>query len=36
MEKSRKAIEDMMADPDKVVYGVTTGFGSFANVSISR
>ena len=34
--KSRKAIDDMMADPNKVVYGVTTGFGSFANVSISH
>jgi len=25
----------MMADPNKVVYGITTGFGSFADVSIS-
>lgn len=25
----------MMEDPNKVVYGITTGFGSFANVSIS-
>lgn len=34
--KSRKTIDDMMADPNKVVYGITTGFGSFANVSISK
>ena len=26
----------MMEDPHKVVYGVTTGFGSFANVSIDH
>ena len=25
----------MIADPDKAVYGITTGFGSFANISIS-
>ena len=32
--KSRKVVDDLMADPKKVVYGITTGFGSFANVSI--
>jgi histidine ammonia-lyase len=35
VDKSRQVIDNMMKDPSKVVYGVTTGFGSFANVSIS-
>jgi histidine ammonia-lyase len=26
----------MMSDPEAVVYGITTGFGSFANISISK
>lgn len=26
----------MMQDPSKAIYGVTTGFGSFANVAISH
>jgi histidine ammonia-lyase len=26
----------MMCDPEAVVYGITTGFGSFANISISK
>ena len=34
--QSRQTIDNMMADPNKVVYGITTGFGSFANVSISK
>jgi histidine ammonia-lyase len=25
----------MITDPNQAVYGITTGFGSFANVSIS-
>lgn len=33
--KSRQSIHDMMADESRTVYGITTGFGSFANVSIS-
>ena len=33
--RSRQTIDNMMADPNKVVYGITTGFGAFANVSIS-
>jgi histidine ammonia-lyase len=36
VKKSRQTIDNMMADPTKVVYGVTTGFGSFANVAISQ
>jgi histidine ammonia-lyase len=35
VERSREAISNMMLDPTKAVYGITTGFGSFANVSIS-
>ena len=35
VKKSRQTIDNMMADPKKVVYGITTGFGAFANVSIS-
>lgn len=34
--KSRGIIEEIIADPTKVVYGITTGFGSFANVAISQ
>jgi histidine ammonia-lyase len=36
VERSREAISNMMQDPTKAVYGITTGFGSFANVSISQ
>lgn len=35
MEKSRQLVEKMVAN-DEVVYGITTGFGKFANVSISN
>ena len=34
VEKSRDVIHKMIADPLSIVYGVTTGFGSFANISI--
>jgi histidine ammonia-lyase len=33
--KARKLI-DKWVDEGKVIYGVTTGFGEFANVSISK
>jgi histidine ammonia-lyase len=33
--RSREAINVMAADPNRTVYGITTGFGSFADVSIS-
>ena len=36
VERSREAIRNMMLDPTKAVYGITTGFGSFANVPISK
>lgn len=36
MERSREAIVQMMQDPNKAVYGITTGFGSFANIPISK
>lgn len=35
VKKSRKIIEDIV-EKDKVVYGVTTGFGKFSDVSISQ
>ncbi len=34
MEKSRQLVEKMVEE-EQVVYGITTGFGQFANVSIS-
>lgn len=35
VKKSRKIIEDIV-EKDKIVYGVTTGFGKFSDVSISQ
>ncbi len=35
VKKARKLI-DRWVDEGKVIYGVTTGFGEFANVSISK
>ncbi|WP_315122247.1 histidine ammonia-lyase [uncultured Clostridium sp.] len=35
VKKSRKIIDDIVEN-EKVVYGVTTGFGEFCNVSISK
>ncbi len=35
IKKARKLINDWLKD-DKVIYGVTTGFGEFANVRISK
>lgn len=35
VKKSRKSVDDLVAK-EEVVYGVTTGFGSLANVSVSK
>ncbi|URZ02262.1 histidine ammonia-lyase [Clostridium felsineum] len=35
VQKSRKIIDDIVEN-EKTIYGVTTGFGKFANVSISK
>ncbi len=35
VKKARKLVEKWL-DEDKVIYGVTTGFGEFANVKISK
>ncbi|MBL1213838.1 MAG: histidine ammonia-lyase [Ignavibacteriae bacterium] len=35
VKKARKLIDEWV-ESDKVIYGVTTGFGEFANVSISK
>lgn len=35
IKKARKLIDDWV-DNDKIIYGVTTGFGEFANVKISK
>jgi len=35
MEQSRKVVEDMVQQ-EKIEYGITTGFGKFSNVVISR
>lgn len=31
VQKSRKIIDDMVREGNKIVYGVNTGFGNFAN-----
>lgn len=36
VEKSRKIIEEMMSDPNRVVYGINTGFGNFADKIITQ
>ena len=33
--KSRRIIEQMMSDPNRVVYGINTGFGNFADKVIT-
>jgi histidine ammonia-lyase len=33
--KSRKIITQMMSDPNRIVYGINTGFGNFADKIIS-
>ena len=33
--ESRKVVDDLVAE-EKVVYGITTGFGKFSDVVISR
>lgn len=35
VKKSRSVIEDILQSDDKAIYGVTTGFGKFADVRIS-
>jgi len=35
VERARKLIDEWV-DQEKVVYGVTTGFGDFSNVTISK
>jgi histidine ammonia-lyase len=35
VNRSRKVIEEILEDKNRVVYGVNAGFGSFANVVIS-
>lgn len=35
MERSREVVEDLVAE-ERVVYGITTGFGKFADRTISR
>ncbi|MBX2974839.1 MAG: aromatic amino acid lyase [Ignavibacteriaceae bacterium] len=34
--KKSRALVDKWVDEEKVIYGVTTGFGEFSNVSISK
>ena len=36
VQKSRKIITSMMSDKDRIVYGINTGFGNFANKIISK
>ena len=36
IKKARKQLIDEWVKNDKVIYGVTTGFGEFANVKISK
>jgi len=36
VRKSRAVIDDMVKDGDRVVYGVNTGFGNFANKVIAK
>jgi histidine ammonia-lyase len=33
--KGRQAVQEMMSDPNKVVYGINTGFGNFFDKVIS-
>ncbi len=35
IEKCRKYLDEKMTNPEKPVYGVTTGFGSLCNITIS-